>query len=147
MNALNKDIQELILDRLTPKQKERWDASTEYFEDLLPKITKAKWAHDALREIDRRAEERVEAHFNGLQQRTDATYRFVKDNVLKGWKFYEGKAYFVVSKALKPGTLHSYEIELVGDAVLLTSTDGWKVHVHGYRSVAEICELSRELNK
>jgi hypothetical protein len=145
--TLDHDIEELILSRLTAKQLDRWNSSNVFYEDLLPKITKAKWAIDALKEIDRRCEERTEARYEFEDAKRQAMYQFIKDNCLKGWKTYQGKAYYVVSKKLQPGTLHSYEIELCGNGAWLTTTDGWSVDVLGYRTAEEIQELSQLLNK
>lgn len=146
MRDINQDIEELIVNRLTPKQLKRWNESNQFYEDLLPKITKAKWAQEALEEIERRCEERTEARLKMFENQTKALYAFVKEHSLKNWKIYDQKAYIVVNRSLNPGTLHAFEIELVQDGVFLTSTDGWKVNAHGFRTIEEIKELSHELN-
>ena len=141
LTTIHQDIDELIYSRLTKKQKDKWDSIGGFYEDLLPKITKAKWAINALAEIDRRCELRTEARYREMYRRNNEIKNFLKDNRLSDWELDGHKAYKVVDRELEPGKLHSYFFELREGTIFVTSTDGWRIDIIGNKTLSELKQL------
>jgi hypothetical protein len=74
-DTIENDIQTLIYDRLTDKQRARFAGMTGCYADRLRRITKAAWVSEAIADVERRQTERTEREW----QREETFAALVKD--------------------------------------------------------------------
>jgi hypothetical protein len=151
------DIKELVENRLTPKQLERYNKMTGYYVTRLERITKAGWVSNAIAEIERRDEARIEAKFDYIDRQRERLRKLIVDHNLTGWNvggsISDEPLLYISKPALNGamvdvGEITEVQVQLFDDDYtggLVESTDGWRRQIHKKVKLADLAEYANKL--